>query len=84
MRPTAAKQTGMKQQEFEVLFSKYHQLVYRAAYRVSGSREDAEDAQTILRSLGSGSASRPRRGMSPCDVSTFRKVRGNRIMDWKP
>src|SRR3989442_3921957 len=52
MRPTAAKQPGMKQQEFEALFSKYHQLVYRAAYRVSGSREDAEDAlQTLFLGL---------------------------------
>ena len=32
MKPTAAEQTGMKQQDFEALFSKYRRLVYRAAY----------------------------------------------------
>src|SRR6266478_8481267 len=38
MKPTAAEQTGMKQQDFEALFSKYRRLVYRAAYSVAGNK----------------------------------------------
>jgi len=48
MKPTAAEQTGMKQQDFEALFSKYRRLVYRAAYSVAGNKRDAEDALQSL------------------------------------
>jgi RNA polymerase sigma factor (sigma-70 family) len=45
MKPIAVRnQIGLSQQEFEDLFSKYRGLVYRAAYTVTGSRLDAEDA----------------------------------------
>ena len=52
----APKPTGMNQQEFEELFCKYRQLVYRAAYTVTGRRQDAEDIlQTLfLRLLDQG------------------------------
>src|SRR2546425_432149 len=42
MTKAAPKQTGMNQQEFEELFCKYRQLVYRAAYTVTGRRQHAE------------------------------------------
>src|SRR6266850_6104375 len=48
MKPTAAEQTGMKQKDFEALFSKYRRLVYRAAYGVAGNKRDAEDALQSL------------------------------------
>src|ERR1043165_2142058 len=36
-------------QEFEKLFREHYQLVYRTAYSVAGSRQDAEDVlQTIF------------------------------------
>ena len=56
MTKAAPKQTGMSQQEFEELFCKYSQLVYRAAYTVTGRRQDAEDVlQTVfLRLLDQG------------------------------
>src|SRR5215471_2086376 len=41
----AAQQTGMKQQEFEKLFSKHGAMVYRAAYSVTGNKHDAQDVQ---------------------------------------
>ena len=41
MKPAAAEQTGMKQQDFEALFLKYRQLVYSAAYRVIGNKRKA-------------------------------------------
>jgi RNA polymerase sigma-70 factor (ECF subfamily) len=40
---TAAQQTGMKQQEFEKLFSEHSAMVYRAAYSVTGNKHDAQD-----------------------------------------
>lgn len=44
MKTTAAtQQTGMKQQEFEKLFSEHREMVYRAAYSVTGNKHDAED-----------------------------------------
>jgi len=48
MKPTAAAQTGMKQQQFEALFAKYHWLVYCGAYSVTGNKRDAEDALQSL------------------------------------
>jgi len=56
MTKAAPKQTGMNQQEFEELFCEYRQLVYRAAYTVTGRRQDAEDIlQTLfLRLLDQG------------------------------
>jgi RNA polymerase sigma-70 factor (ECF subfamily) len=39
----AAQQTGMKQQEFEKLFSEYRQMVFQAAYSVTGNKDDAQD-----------------------------------------
>ena len=56
MTTAVPKQTGMNEQEFEELFRKYRQLVYRAAYTVTGRRQDAEDAlQTLfLRLLDQG------------------------------
>ena len=48
MKPTAAAQTGMKQQQFEALFAKYHRLVYCGAYSVTGNNRDAEDALQSL------------------------------------
>src|SRR3989442_15679144 len=48
MKPKAAEQTRMKQQDFEALFSKYRRLVYRAAYSVAGNKRDAEDALQSL------------------------------------
>src|SRR6266481_7799987 len=56
MTKAAPKQTGMNQQEFEELFCKYRQLVYRAAYTVTGRRQDAQDVlQTLfLRLLDQG------------------------------
>ena len=56
MTTVVPKQTGMNQQKFEELFRKYRQLVYRAAYTVTGRRQDAEDAlQTLfLRLLDQG------------------------------
>jgi len=43
MTTAVPKQTGMNQQEFEEFFRKYRQLVYRAAYSVTGRRLDAQD-----------------------------------------
>ena len=40
---TAAQQTGMKQQEFEKLFSQHSAMVYRAAYSVTGNKHEAQD-----------------------------------------
>jgi len=56
MTTAVPKHTGMNEQEFEELFRKYRQLVYRAAYTVTGRRQDAEDAlQTLfLRLLDQG------------------------------
>jgi len=48
MKPAAAEQTGMKQQDFEALFLKYRQLVYSAAYSVIGNKREAEDALQSL------------------------------------
>ena len=46
MKTTAAtQQTGMKQQEFEKLFSEHGKMVYRAAYRVTGNKHEAQDVQ---------------------------------------
>ena len=47
---TAAAPSGLPvTQEFEDLFNEHAQLVYRTAYGVTGSHEDAEDAlQTIF------------------------------------
>jgi RNA polymerase sigma-70 factor, ECF subfamily len=39
----AAQQTGLKQQEFEKLFSEHHGMVYRAAYSVTGNKHEAQD-----------------------------------------
>src|SRR5215813_1328500 len=45
MKTTAgAQQSGMKQQEFEKLFSEHREMVYRAAYSVTGNKHDAQDA----------------------------------------
>jgi RNA polymerase sigma-70 factor (ECF subfamily) len=35
-------------QEFERMFQEHHGLVYRAAYRITGNAEDAEDVLQIL------------------------------------
>lgn len=35
-------------QEFEQLFLEHHDLIYRAAYRITGNAEDAEDALQTL------------------------------------
>src|SRR5437763_15603719 len=44
MKTTAAtQQTGMKQQEFEKLFSEHRKMVYRAAYSVTGNKDEAKD-----------------------------------------
>ena len=43
MTTAVPKHTGMNEQEFEELFRKYRQLVYRAAYTVTGRRQDAQD-----------------------------------------
>src|SRR5215467_3065357 len=48
MKPTAAEQTGIQQQDFEALFSKYRQAVYCGAFSVSGNKQDAEDALQSL------------------------------------
>jgi RNA polymerase sigma-70 factor (ECF subfamily) len=37
--------TEMLSGAFESIFEQYHQMVYRAAYRVLGNRQDAEDVQ---------------------------------------
>jgi RNA polymerase sigma-70 factor (ECF subfamily) len=44
----AAKQAGMKQEEFEKLFSEHHRMVYRAAYSVTGNEDDAQDVLQTL------------------------------------
>ena len=57
MRTKAApKKTAMKQQEFEEFYREHYQLVYRAAYSVTGRRQDALDVlQTLfLRLLDQG------------------------------
>jgi RNA polymerase sigma-70 factor (ECF subfamily) len=39
-------------QDFEKVFREHHQLIYRAAYRITGSAEDAEDVlQTLFMRL---------------------------------
>lgn len=44
MKTTAAtQQTGMKQEQFEKLFSEHREMVYRAAYSVTGDKQDAQD-----------------------------------------
>ena len=44
MNLTAATQPGgMKQQEFEALFSEHRGVVYRAAYSVTGNKHEAQD-----------------------------------------
>ena len=46
MKTTAASpQAGMKQQEFERLFSEHGAMVYRAAYSVTGNKHEAQDVQ---------------------------------------
>ena len=44
----AAKQAGMKQEEFEKLFSAHRRMVYRAAYSVTGNKQDAQDVLQTL------------------------------------
>jgi RNA polymerase sigma-70 factor (ECF subfamily) len=45
----AEKESARKlPQEFETLFVEHHDLVYRAAYRVTGNAEDAEDVLQTL------------------------------------
>jgi RNA polymerase sigma-70 factor (ECF subfamily) len=39
----AAQQCGMKQAEFEKLFSEHRGMVYRAAYSVTGNKHEAQD-----------------------------------------
>jgi RNA polymerase sigma-70 factor (ECF subfamily) len=49
MATTAHKQnTRSLPQEFEQMFRNHHELVYRAAYRVTGNAEDAEDVLQTL------------------------------------
>jgi len=44
MKTTAAtQQAGMKQEEFERLFSEHRGMVYRAAYSVTGNKHEAQD-----------------------------------------
>src|SRR5438045_5743761 len=44
MKTTAVtQQTGMNQQEFERLFSEHRKTVYRAAYSVTGNKDEAKD-----------------------------------------
>ncbi len=38
----------MKQRQFDRLFAKYHRLVYRGAYSVTGNKHEAEDALQSL------------------------------------
>jgi RNA polymerase sigma-70 factor (ECF subfamily) len=45
MKTAATQQTGMKQQEFEKLFSEHGAMVYRAAYSVTGNKHEAQDVQ---------------------------------------
>jgi len=49
-RATAFSASGESlAQEFEEIFREHYQLVYRTAYSVTGSRQDAEDVlQTIF------------------------------------
>src|SRR5258705_8857535 len=48
----AAKQSGLNQQEFEKLFSEHREMVYRAAYSVTGNKQDAQDVlQTVFLKL---------------------------------
>jgi len=42
---TTTQETGMKQQEFEKLFSQHAEMVYRAAYSVTGNKHEAQDIQ---------------------------------------
>src|SRR5437588_2295645 len=44
----APKQSGMNQQKFEELFSKYRSMVYRTAKSMTGKRQDALDIQQTV------------------------------------
>ena len=45
MKTAAAQQTThrMDEQRFDQLYREYHQLIYRAAYNITGDRDEAED-----------------------------------------
>jgi RNA polymerase sigma-70 factor (ECF subfamily) len=45
---TAAQPSGMNQEKFEELFSKYGRVVYRTAYGATGSEQDALDIQQTI------------------------------------
>ena len=47
-RAAAPKQSGMNQQKFEELFSKYRSMVYRTAKSITGRRQDALDIQQTV------------------------------------
>ena len=49
MTSSAQKATGRPlPEDFEKIFKEHHELVYRAAYRITGSSEDAEDVLQTL------------------------------------
>src|SRR5690242_13280740 len=49
MKPAAAsQQTGLNQEKFEELFSRYGKLVFRVAYGATGNEQDAMDIQQTI------------------------------------
>src|SRR5215467_7299178 len=44
----AAQPSGMNQEKFEELFSKYRRAVYRTAYGATGNEQDALDIQQTI------------------------------------
>src|SRR5262249_34893078 len=53
MRTTVVPQKpGISQEKFEELYREHYQMVYRAAYKVTRRKEDAEDAlQSVFTNL---------------------------------
>lgn len=61
--PPAAAAGGALRADLEILFRDHHQSIFRIAYRITGSRSDAEDVlQTIFLRLAPAGA---RRDLSP-------------------
>jgi RNA polymerase sigma-70 factor (ECF subfamily) len=55
LRQVPSASNAKKESRVEALFREYHQLVFRTAYRVTGSAADAEDVlQTVFLRLVSG------------------------------
>jgi RNA polymerase sigma-70 factor (ECF subfamily) len=77
--PDKAVAANAELEELEVLFRDYHKLIFRIAYRITGSQSDAEDVlQTIFLRLTSN---RARRDLSPNPVGYLHRAAVNASLD---